>query len=317
MRKLLGFVLIVSMVIGLTACGAESKVNDEKINIVTTIYPGYDWVKEILGDQCENVEVTMLLENGVDLHSYQPAAKDIMKISTCDFFIYVGGESDSWVEDALEESKNKDMKVINFLEILDGQLKEEEIVEGMQGEEEEEAEYDEHVWLSLKNAKVLVEKISETLSQIDSENADVYKKNTENYLEKIEVLNQKYKETVESSKNKTILFADRFPFRYLVDEYGVSYYAAFAGCSAETEASFETIVFLIKKIDELNLNTVLTIEGSDQKLAETIINNTKWKNQSIKTMDSMQGITSKDVENGVTYLSVMEENLEVLKQALK
>lgn len=295
---------------------------NKPLKIVTTIFPEYDWVREILGDKADHAEVTMLLDNGVDLHSYQPTADDIIKISDCDLFIYVGGESDGWVEDALKEATNKEMQVINLLDVLGEQVKEEEVVEGMEGEEEEEAdeeegpEYDEHVWLSLKNAETLCNAISDALEEIDPANKDAYATNAASYLEKLAALDGEYQTVVDNAARKTVLFGDRFPFRYLVDDYGLSYYAAFAGCSAETEASFETISFLAGKVDELRLPCVLTIEGAQHKIAETIVQNTAEKNQSILTLDSMQSTTSTDVANGTTYLSVMESNLDVLKQAL-
>lgn len=294
---------------------------NKPLKIVTTIFPEYDWVREILGDKADHAEVTMLLDNGVDLHSYQPTADDIIKISDCDLFIYVGGESDGWVEDALKEATNKEMQVINLLDVLGEQVKEEEVVEGMEAEEEEsedenEPEYDEHVWLSLKNAETLCNAITDALEEIDPANKDAYAANAASYLEKLAALDGEYQTVADNAARKTVLFGDRFPFRYLVDDYGLSYYAAFAGCSAETEASFETISFLAGKVDELGLPCVLTIEGAQHKIAETIVQNTAEKNQSILTLDSMQSTTSTDVANGTTYLSVMESNLDVLKQAL-
>lgn len=300
---------------------SASQSGIKPLKIVTTIFPEYDWVREILGDKADHAEVTMLLDNGVDLHSYQPTADDIIKISDCDLFIYVGGESDGWVEDALKEATNKEMQVINLLDVLGEQVKEEEVVEGMEAEEEEsedenEPEYDEHVWLSLKNAETLCNAISDALEEIDPANKDAYATNAASYLEKLAALDGEYQTVVDNAARKTVLFGDRFPFRYLVDDYGLSYYAAFAGCSAETEASFETISFLAGKVDELGLPCVLTIEGAQHKIAETIVQNTAEKNQSILTLDSMQSTTSTDVANGTTYLSVMESNLDVLKQAL-
>ncbi len=270
----------------------------------------------------------MLLDNGVDLHSYQPTAEDIIKISTCDLFIYVGGESDGWVDDALAEAVNKDMKVINLLETLGDNVKEEELVEGMEGEEEEEEgeeegeeeeegpEYDEHVWLSLRNASILVNSISDALAQLDAANAATYRSNAANYTEILNALDSQYRQAVSEGDKNTLVFGDRFPFRYLTDDYGLKYYAAFVGCSAETEASFETVIFLAQKVDELGLDSVMTIEGADHRIAETIIQNTGSKDQQILTMDSMQATTSKDVKNGATYLSIMQNNLEVLKKAL-
>ena len=295
----------------------NSASNSSAPKIVTTIFPEYDWVNNILGKNPANAELTMLLSSGADLHSYQPTVADIMKISTCDLFIYVGGESDKWVDDALKEAVNKDMVVINLLETLGDKVKEEEIVEGMQGEdEEEEAEYDEHVWLSLKNAAILCDALTDAICKIDAPNAATYRANAASYIAKLNALDTKYAEVVANSAVKTVLFGDRFPFRYLVDDYGLSYYAAFVGCSAETEASFETIAFLAKKVDELSLGTILTIEGNNHKIAQTIAQNTKAKNQKILTLDSMQSVTSKDVKNGANYLSIMETNLETLKTAL-
>lgn len=295
----------------------------EKLKIVTTIFPEYDWVRQIAGDKVFDMDITMLLDNGVDLHSYQPTADDIMKISDCDLFIYVGGESDEWVNDALKEAVNKDMQVINLLDVLGEQVKIEELVEGMQDteheeeEEHEEKEYDEHVWLSLKNAETLCDAIAEALGNADPDNKAVYDTNKAAYIDQLVSLDNQYREVADQASVKTLLFGDRFPFRYLVDDYGLSYYAAFAGCSAESEASFETISFLAKKIDELGLKYVMTIEKSDQKIAKTIIENTQNKDRSILTLDSMQSTTSADVANGMTYLSIMEGNLNILKEALQ
>ena len=509
MKKMIPLFLVLTMAVGLLAgCGkknaAEKGESDSnKLRVVTTIFPEYDWVKEILGDKTGSTDLTMLLDNGVDLHSYQPTADDIVKISDCDLFIYVGGESDKWVDDALKEATNKDMKVIDLLEVLGDSVKTEETVEGMQetehahdhskevstfedhevqdrslsdwagswqsaypfaldgtlddafaamaeegemtadeyktyyqngyktditniniegdhiaftyedgkkvgsdykyigyyiqnwstgtkaamyrfeavdrtsgapiyiefndhmiesaapehfhirmsnesfdaivdpekswptffpadmtGEDlcehmeghghdhDHEEEADEHVWLSLKNAKTLVRAISDALQELDPDNKDTYAANAAAYIEKLSTLDGEYQSAVDGAARKTVLFGDRFPFRYLVDDYGLRYYAAFAGCSAESEASFETVSFLAKKVDELKLPCVLTIEGKNHKIAETIVQSTAAKNQKVLTMDSMQSMTSEDVTNGTTYLSVMEQNLSVLKEAL-
>ena len=334
MKKVISPLLAVLMLAGiLTGCANRSEMPtvtaapagpqaesaaDEKIKIVTTIFPEYDWVREILGDKADSAEITMLLDNGVDLHSYQPTADDIIRISDCDLFVYVGGESDGWVEGALKSAANKDRKVINLLEILGDSVKEEETVEGMQEAEEDhgEKEYDEHVWLSLKNAKTLVGAISAALQELDPDNKDTYAANADAYGQKLSALDAEYRKAVSAGTYKTLLFGDRFPFRYLVDDYGLSYYAAFVGCSAESEASFETVSFLARKVDEGKLPCVLTIEGKNHKIAETIVQNTAGKNQKILTMDSMQSTTSQDVARGTTYLSLMEKNLDVLKEAL-
>jgi zinc transport system substrate-binding protein len=501
MKKIITAFLALLVLMCMPACGntAVNTTSNNKIQIVTTIFPEYDWVKQILGDRAEQAEITMLLDNGVDLHSYQPTAEDIMKISSCDLFIHIGGESDSWVEAALQEASNDNMKALNLMDILGDSVKTEEVVEGMQEEDHHshedeinqeeiedrtlsdfagewkslyplllegkldafceqqaencddsavtaedflnqyktswktevevihvensqitftytdktqrsaaytyagyqtmeneegeiigvryqfetdstdapkyvqfndhgykpeesqhfhvyfgnesfedlmkaetnpffvkkektdgeiaeelmehghhhEEERDEHVWLSLKNAQIICKAISESLQEIDPDNKEVYSTNADAYIKELISLDEKYQNTVEKAVQKTILFGDRFPFRYLTDDYGLTYYAAFPGCSAESEASFETIVFLSGKVDELGLKNVLTIEKSDRKIAETIVGNTKEKNQKILALDSMQSKTSDDLEAGDTYLSVMENNLEVLKEVLQ
>lgn len=321
MKKILALLLALWIPAAvLSGCAPQDdSAASNKLNIVTTIFPAYDWVREILGDETDRAEITTLLDSGVDLHSYQPTVDDIVKISECDLFLYVGGESDGWVDDALKNAPNKDRKVIRLLDVLGDSAKAEETVEGMQEEEhdqEEEAEYDEHIWLSLKNAQVLVAAISETLQETDPARKDTYAANAAAYAEKLSALDGEYRAAVDSGKYKTLLFGDRFPFRYLADDYGLDYYAAFPGCSAETEASFETVSFLAGKMDALGLPCVLTIEGTQHKIAETIVQNTAQKNQQVLTMDSMQAVTANDAASGVSYLSIMEKNLSVLKKAL-
>ena len=318
LRQVLLSVAVAGAASLLVGCGSEKTVentDNKKLQIVTTIFPEYDWVKEILGDQAENAELTLLLGNGTDMHSFQPTMEDILKVSTCDVFIYVGGESDSWVADALESSGNPDRKVINLMEVMGDQVKEEEVVEGMQADEDE-SEYDEHVWLSLRNASLFCDTIADVLAEADPEHAKLYQQNADDYEEKLAALDQEYQTTVGQSKSKTLLFADRFPFRYMTDDYDLTYYAAFTGCSAETDASFETITFLAGKLDELKLPAVLTIENSDQKVAKAVISNTDTKDQKILTLNSMQSVTTQEVKEGTTYLSIMEVNLQILKEAL-
>ena len=503
MKKIIVFFLAVLMTAGVfSACGfqnSQPSSGDKQLHIVTTIFPAYDWVNSILGDKATESELTMLLDNGVDLHSYQPTVDDILKISTCDLFVYVGGESDDWVKDTLAQATNKDMVVINLLEALGDRVKEEEVKEGMEADHDhskevstfedsevqdrsladwegewqsaypllldgaldkafevkaedgdmtaeeykeyyktgykieydqikitgdaitftdnkgktasseykyvgyviqdwssgtravlyrfeavdkdagtpvyiefndhmikpaeaehfhirmsnesfdaitdletswptffpaslsaeevceemighdhgDEEELDEHVWLSLKNATILCNVIADELIRIDGENAAAYEANVLSYLDKLKELDQAYAEAVSKSPVKTLLFGDRFPFRYLVDDYGLDYYAAFVGCSAETEASFNTITYLAGKVNELSLHSVMTIEGTNHKIAETIVQNTATKDQQILSMNSMQSTTARDVQNGATYLSIMEDNLAVLKEALK
>ncbi len=307
-------------VFGFTACSSDGKNNNaengEKFSVVATVFPAYDWVKQIMSGS-DDIDLTLLFDDSADLHNYQPTADDIIKITNCDMFIYVGGESDEWVEDVLKQSANENMIAVNLLDAIGENAKTEEHKEGMEEEHsecEEEAEYDEHVWLSLKNAQILCSYIGEKLSSLDSENADLFSKNTESYISSLKALDEKYQSVVDNAENKTLVFADRFPFRYMTDDYPIDYYAAFAGCSAESEASFETVSFLAKKVDELNLKYVMTIEGANHNIAQTVIDNTSKKNQQILVLDSMQSKTLDDIKNGETYLSVMENNLTVLQQ---
>ena len=302
---------------------ADTIASSESFSVVCTIFPEYDWVKEILGDHADNVELTYLLDNGVDLHSYQPTADDMMKISTCDLFVYVGGESDEWVEDALEDADNRDMKVINLMDILGDSAKEEELKEGMQGEEEEgeeedeeESEYDEHVWLSVKNAKVFCAEIEKNIETIDPANVSDYKANLDSYTAKLTELDNNFQTLVDGSSVKTLVFGDRFPFRYFVDDYGLDYYAAFIGCSAETEASFETIAFLSDKVKELDCKTIFTLENSSKDIADTIIS-TSGKSIDIAELNSLQSVSKDDIADGASYISLMQKNYDVLAGVLK
>ena len=321
------FFAAIFMACFLSACGKDGSAGakqDDGLQIIATIFPEYDWVRNILGENPGNAQLTLLLDSGVDLHNYQPTAADILKISACDLFIYVGGESDEWVENALKEATNPNMIVINLLEILGDQAKEEELVEGMEGEEgdedeahsAEEMEYDEHVWLSLKLAEQFCGTLAEALATPDEANAETYRANCALYQKHLTALDERYENALKQAKLHTVLFGDRFPFRYLVDDYGLDYYAAFAGCSAETEASFETILFLADKTEELGLPAILTIEGTDHRMAETIRNNTKLKDLKILSVNSLQAMTANDVKNGATYLEVMEKNLESFREAL-
>ena len=334
-RRVISLLLALTLILtALTGCrplagqdkkssSREAGAKQDKYKIVCTTFPQYDWVMNLVGDLKDKFELTYLMESGVDLHSYRPSATDMAKIEGADLFIYVGGESDAWVADALKDSKNQSLRTVNMLDSLGDGKKEEEVVEGMQKEEEKEEEgdkgpeYDEHVWLSLKNARKLTGLISDHMKKIDPADADAINANTKAYQKKLEDLDQTYAEEIKKTGHKPVLFGDRFPFRYLIDDYGLKYYAAFVGCSAESEASFQTVSFLAGKVDELHLPVILTIEKSDHKIAETIRENTRDKNQKILTLDSLQSVSREDIEKGRNYLKAMEENLDVLKAALK
>ena len=319
MKRVLSLILALVIALSLAACSGAAR--RARVQIVTTSFPLYDWTRNIVRG-VSGVETTWLMDSGVDLHSYQPTAEDMVRLSTCDMFVYVGGESDAWADDALRELDGSGTQAVCLLDELGEAAKEEELVEGMMAEEEEEGEeedgpeYDEHVWLSLRNAAALCRVLCDRLSALDPENAADYAANTDAYIARLEALDAQFAAAVEAAPRQTVLFGDRFPFRYLADDYGLTYYAAFSGCSAETEASFETIVFLANKVDELGLPAILQIDSSDGSIAKTVRQNTASKDQAILSMDSMQSCTARDVAEGADYIAVMEENLAVLTEAL-
>lgn len=387
MKKVLAFALaLIYLTASVTFGSAEA---DKKLTIVTTIFPQYDWVRQILGDDLENNELILLLNDGTDLHSYQPTAKDIATIAFADLFIYVGGESDQWVDGVVAAADNRNLHLIAMESFVEA--KPEVIVEGMQAhdhdhdhaeeahdhahdhdhaEEAHDHAYDhdhaeeahdhahdhdhdhaeeahdhdhdhdhaedshdhdhdelhthggapvndEHVWLSLKFANQLVGVIANQLAELKPEKADMYLANAAAYQEKLMELDQRYEAAVVAGARKDVLFADRFPFRYLTDDYGLTYSAAFVGCSSETEASFETIAFLANKVKELDLPAVFTIEGAQHRIADTVIQNSGRSDVKILTMNSLQSVTGRQVDAGLSYLDVMTENLKALEAGLK
>lgn len=351
-----GFVVkaFLAVTLLLAACGTKSETDGaaKKISVIAVTYPQYDWLKNVLGGRADAVDLKLLIKNGADLHSYQPSAQDIVAIASADMVVYVGGESDEWIEKALAATPKEGRVQINLMEALGDRVKEEEVVEGMEhhhehGEEaegpehehhehakatepaeatsehhhhdeEEEVENDEHIWLSLKNAEMLVKALAESIAKLDTAHATEYHMNAALYIAKISALDAQYRATMENATLKTILFGDRFPFRYLVDDYGIKYYAAFVGCSAESEASFETITFLAGKMDSLALPAIFTIDGSDGKIARAILDaSKKSKNAEVLMLNSMQSVKDEQIKAGADYLSIMRDNLEVLKKAIK
>lgn len=321
--KKIALTLIICLICALAVCcfaGCNDTLStsDDSVSVVCTVFPIYDWVKNIVGDK--DVDVTLLLDSGADLHSYNPTVRDMLKISQCDLFIYVGGESDEWVDRVLSSYPNENRVELNLIEALGDRAREEEEVEGMQSEEEEgeeEEEYDEHIWLSLKNAASLCDAITSKLTAIDSGNADFYAANLASYKAELTNLDGRYAEATSSATVKTLVFGDRFPFLYMMKDYGITYYAAFKGCSTEVNAAPTTIKFLSDKVNENNLKCVIAIDGSNQKIAQAVVQETNAKNQSILVLNSLQSIGKTEINNGVTYLSVMESNLATLKEALK
>lgn len=313
MKKILSYILIAIISFSFVGCGAK-KENNDKISVAATTFSSYDFTRQIAGGK---VELSMLLPPGSESHSFEPTPQDIIKIQNSDIFIYVGGENDAWVDTILDGIDTSKTKVITLLDCV--KPVEEEVVEGMQEEEEEASEeegpeYDEHVWTSPANAKLIVEKISVSLQNADSKNADTYKKNTANYLKKLDELDTSFKDVVSNAKRKTIIFGDRFPFRYFADAYGLKYYAAFPGCSTDTEASAKTVKFLIDKVKSEKIPVVFHIELSNKKMANSISEQTGAK---VLELHAAHNISKIDFENGVTYLDIMNKNVTALKEALK
>lgn len=311
-------IYIIILVGLLLLAGCSRQEGEETLRIVTTTFPLYDWTRNIVGE-VSDVELTILQDTGVDLHSYQPTAEDIVKIARCDIFIFVGGESDEWVEEVLKSTKNTKMVQIDLLELLGEDALEEEEKEGMETEEEDEEEgpeMDEHVWLSPKNAIFFTEKIRDALVKAAPDRENQFKKNAEAYIKELNQLDQDFRAAAGGAARRTLVFGDRFPFRYLLEELGLDYYAAFAGCSAETEASFETIVFLAGKVDELGLDHILITETGDGRIAEAVKNASQARDQKILVMNSLQSVTRDKIAAGASYIALMRENLAVLKTAM-
>ncbi|MDE6530571.1 MAG: metal ABC transporter substrate-binding protein [Lachnospiraceae bacterium] len=332
----ISILIIMILSVGCAADREDTIAEDGKIRILCTAFPLYDWTRQITEGCEDSIGASLLMDQGTDPHNYQPTAEDIIRISEADIIVYVGGESDLWMEDVLAsipEERRERQQYLSMMEILGSSLREEEHIEGMQenfgghaygevdaGEEGHTggAEYDEHIWLSLRNASTCVQAIEAAVmdKDLDQNDSQIVAENTERYLVELESLDGQYGTMVSEASLNRVLFADRFPFLYLMKDYGLEYDAAFPGCSTETEASFETVIFLAGRLEEFGLPAVLVMEDGDRRIAETIIANTADKDQEILALNSMQSVTAADIGQGVTYLSVMQENLAVLRTAL-
>ena len=333
-RKWIGILAVCGLLCGslLAGCGTEraegvsEEVQDDgRISVVTTIFPQYDFVRQIAG---ENVELKTLLKPGEETHSYEPTPQDIIAIQNSDIFIYVGGENDAWVEDILESMPEADMRTLKLMDCVD--TVEEEHVEGMQEQpghshEEEEShedeteeehsvhEIDEHVWTSPVNASAIVDKIKDLLVQADPENRQIYEENAEAYEAELAELDAEFRDVVDNAGRSLVVFGDRFPFRYFADEYGLDYYAAFPGCASDTEPSAATMAFLINKVKEEEIPAVLKMELSNENIANAIAEATGTE---VRTFYSCHNLTAEEFEDGETYLSMMQKNVETLKEVL-
>lgn len=317
-KILLVFVVAVFSIVSLTGCN-KNKDNENKLTIVTTNFPSYDFARAVVKDN-KDVNLKMLLKPGAESHDFEPTPQDIIDIKNSDLFIYTGGESDEWISDILDDIDTDKTKVIKMMDLVD--VKEEEIVEGMEDEEheeeeehhdEEEVEYDEHVWTSPVNAIKIVNALRDEVVSIDNDNKKVYEDSAKEYTDKLEKIDNEFKDIVKNAKRKEIIFGDRFPLRYFVDEYNLKYYAAFPGCSAQTEASAKTISYLVDKVKEDKIPVVFHIELSNGKIAEAISKETGAK---VLEFNTAHNISQKDFDAGVTYVDIMEENTKVLKEAL-
>lgn len=318
-------VLLLSM--ALTACGSPAPKGD-KLSIVTTSFPQYDWARQVLGERTSQVDLVLLQDSGIDPHSFQPSTKDFVKIANADFFIYGGGPSDSWAAEALKNADNPKLVALNLIEELGPQVKligESESRE-YEGEESEDhalndghdhsSEIDEHIWLSLKNAATMTRSISEILCTLDPAHAKEYSQNADNYITELNDLDQKYESTLAEAPQKLVIVADRFPFRYLFNDYDIEFFAAFDGCSSDSEASFDTIISLAQKADENNINKFIVTESSNKKIADALIKNSTLSDHEILVLNALQSVTRDDIAAGMSYVKYMEENLKTLRLVL-
>lgn len=333
--KSIGIVLVLCLTLLSGCTGSTTAEQDENVILCTT-FAAYDWVREILGDT-DTFTCRMLVDNGVDLHSYQPSAQDIMKIADCRMLVYVGGESDTWVSDALAESGNEDIIAISLLDLVGDRALNEVELEGVEGhhhhdhdgedhdhdEHGHEAEttdhddhYDEHVWLSLKNAIVCTETLADAITKLDSGNSQKYAANAKAYTGKLEALDADYQTMRDTATQTTILIGDRFPFLYLAEDYDIHYFAAYSGCSADVEASVHTVTYLAEKLQEYQLPAIYVVDNGTDSLARTIAESADMTPE-ILHLSSMQSVTKEDIQKGCTYLSYMEENLQMLKEGLQ
>ena len=311
--------LIVILSFVMTGCHNQVNANrGESLNVVTTIFAPYDFVRQVAGDR---VNLTMLLKPGEESHSYEPTPQDIISIANCDIFIYVGGENDAWIDDIMESIDTSNMKILKLLDMVENKYQE-EYVEGMDGVQDEHGhdhnyesheEWDEHVWTSPVNAMLICNEITDVLCESDENNSLYYRENNKKYQKELNELDEAFREVINNSNRKTVVFGDRFPLRYFVEEYGLDYYAAFPGCASESEASAATIAFLIDEVKRENIPVVFKIELSNSNMADAIAEDSGCK---VMTFYTCHNLTADDFNKGETYVSLMYRNVESLKEAL-
>ncbi len=310
-KKLIVCLCVIMLLCGCTLQNNTSKNNGGKINIVTTVFPLYDFARNVAGDKANT---DMLVTFGADVHSYEPTPRDIIKIIDSDLFINLGSSVDEWTDKVTEAADGKSLNTLSAMDSVD--IKDEEAVEGMEeerGHSEHTPEPDEHIWTSPKNAELIVKSICSALEKADPSNAGYYKKNAENYIYELNRLDGDIRSAVEGAKRKTVVFADRFPMRYFADEYGLEYFAAFPGCSSESEPSAATISFLIEKVKSEHIPVVFFTETSDGKVADTIC---EASGAEKLLFHSCHNITKQQFDGKATYISLMKQNLKALQTAL-
>ncbi len=313
MKKSMMAFLLLCLALSLAACGGNEPAgeNSAPVSIVTTVFPAYDFARQIAG---ERAEVTLLVPPGAESHSFEPTARDMIRVQECTLFFCNGGESEAWVEDLLAQQPVETLRMLDCVEAL-----EEEEKEGMQelheehGEEEEGPEYDEHVWTSPVNAQRICEALCDRLCALDPEGESLYRANLERYREDLQLLDAAFRKTVDEGAHRTVVFADRFPVRYFVEEYGLEYFAAFPGCADDTEPAARTVAFLIDRVRQEKLPAVFYIEFSNEKMADVVCEDTGCRKL---LFHSCHNVSAADLENGVTYLQLMWGNVSALKEAL-
>ncbi len=327
MRRIICFLVMTAVLTTglLSGCAYGQKKNDGKITVVTTCFPPYDFARAVAGD---TADITMLLNTGAEAHSYEPTPRDIAEIQNCDVFICIGGEDEVWVDSVLEAVDNDSMTVIRLFDYAE--LLEEEAVAGASPDghdhhhhhSEDEHEHDSkvnennadgHIWTSPENAVKCVQAIEDAFCEKYIENSEFYRSNAEEYIKRLEQLDSDFRKITENTGEKVIIVGDRFPFRYLAHEYDLEYFAAFSGCSSESEPSVYTMAFLIDEILEHNADTVFYLEFSTRKLAEKLCDATGAK---MLPLNSCHNVSKDDFSSGVTYIDLMYENLKNLKEAL-
>lgn len=311
-RKLLAVITAAATVFSLCACSSESGYSNSdsgKLKIISTVFPPYDLARQIAGD---NAEISILLPPGSEIHNYEPSAKDMIAIRNCDIFLYIGGENEQWAEKLINSNDTENVTAVKLIDYVPT-LSEDEDEHDHDHEHEHEHETDEHIWTSPKNAQLMLSAVYDAICKVDPSNKQTYTKNKDAYAKQLSDLDNAYRSAVDNAKNKTIVLADKFPFRYLAHEYGLEFSAAFAACSDESEPGVSTMIKLTKTIKENNIPAVYYLEFSSTKIADTLCDET---GATKLMLHSCHNVSKQDIENNVSYVDLMKQNLENLKLTL-